>query len=315
VSDAGEPASRRVVETIPDVLTGERTDRVVAMLTGLSRGEVADLIAAGAVTVGGVCVTPRSRRVTAGEVLAVDVPGEAEGRPEPDAAVEFPVVYEDANVVVIDKPAGLVVHPGAGNERGTLVHGLLHRYPEIGDVGASERPGIVHRLDKGTSGLLVVARTAVAYDSLVAQLGDRSVERRYEALAWGTVEADSGLVDAPLGRGEHDPTRIAVSRRGKPARTRYTVHQRFSQPAAATSLECRLETGRTHQIRVHLAAIGHPVVGDDRYGGDRPAVVAMSRPFLHAAHLAFDDPVTGERRPFDSPLPDDLRRTLKGFRA
>ena len=248
-----------------------------------------------------------------GETVTVDVPPLDAGSLEPDPTVEFEVVHDDGDVVVVDKPAGLVVHPGSGHERATLVHGLLHRYPEIAGVGTAGRPGIVHRLDKGTSGLLVVARTSRAYDSLVAQLAGRSAERRYVALSWGTVEADAGMIDAPLGRGEQDPTRIAVSHRGKPARTRYAVSRRFSTPAPATLLECRLETGRTHQIRVHLAAIGHPVVGDDRYGGDRPAVLAVARPFLHAAHLAFDHPATGERLTFTSPLPADLERTLQHF--
>jgi len=208
-------------------------------------------------------------------------------------------------VIVVDKPAGVVVHPGAGQRSGTLVQGLLARFPELADVGDPARPGIVHRLDKGTSGLLVVARTPPAHASLVAQLASRAVDRRYLALVWGRMEAGRGVVDGPVGRSSADPTRMAVSARGRPARTRYEVVQRFREPIELTLVECRLETGRTHQIRVHLAAIEHPVVGDARYGRGRPPF-AMSRPFLHAARLAFDHPADGRRCQFHSPLPADL---------
>jgi 23S rRNA pseudouridine1911/1915/1917 synthase len=306
---------RTVTELIPEVMAGERVDRVVALLTGLSRNEVAELVSSGAVTLDGRPVAARSRRVAAGEALEVRLPDvdSATGGLVGEADVPVPVVYADADVIVVDKPAGLVVHPGAGNERGTMAAGLLARYPELAGVGDAARPGIVHRLDKGTSGLLVVARTPAAYESLVGQLSGREVERRYIALVWGSVAAESGLVDAPLGRGERDPTRMAVTAKGKEARTRYEVERRFDTPAAASLLLCRLETGRTHQIRAHLAAIGHPVVGDDRYGGKRPAVVAMPRPFLHATLLAFDHPTTGERLQFESPLPADLQAVLARF--
>jgi 23S rRNA pseudouridine1911/1915/1917 synthase len=301
---------RTVTETIPDVLAGERADRVVAMLTGLSRGEVAAMVDAGAVRVDGRPLTARSRRLAAGEVLEVVVPAGDEAALAADPGVGVPVVYADGDVIVVDKPAGLVVHPGAGNERGTMVHGLLALYPELAEVGEPDRPGIVHRLDKGTSGLLVVARSPDAYRALVAQLGGRSVERRYTALVWGAVDADAGLVDAPLARGERDPTRMTVTAGGKEARTRYEVVRRVTEPDAMTVLDCRLETGRTHQIRAHLAAIGHPVVGDDRYGGARPVVLGVGRPFLHARLLAFDHPRTGERMTFESPLPPDLAAVL-----
>jgi 23S rRNA pseudouridine1911/1915/1917 synthase len=186
------------------------------------------------------------------------------------------------------------------------VHGLLARFPELAEgPGDPARPGIVHRLDKGTSGLLAVALTPEAYASLVAQLQAHSVDRRYTVLVWDHIEADAGMVDAPVGRSTRDPTRMSVSRRGREARTRYRVRARDHQPAALTLVECQLETGRTHQIRVHLAAIGHPVVGDSRYGGSRPELPA-ARPFLHAGRLAFDHPVTGERLEWVSPLPEDL---------
>lgn len=301
-------------ETIPAALDGQRVDRVVAMLTGLPRAAVDELVAGGAVRIGRRTVTSRSRKLRAGEVVEVDVPELTEAPLcPPDPSVDVPVVYADEHVVVVDKPAGLVVHPGAGHTRGTLVQGLLARYPELAGVGDPARPGVVHRLDRGTSGLLVVARSPVAYASLVAQLAERRAERWYLALCWGELEAPAGLIDAPIGRSERDRTRMAVSATGREARTRYRVRQRFREPAAATLVECKLETGRTHQIRVHLAAVGHPVVGDDRYRGARPAI-PTDRPFLHACRLAFDHPVTGERLTFDSPLPPELDAVLATLR-
>jgi 23S rRNA pseudouridine1911/1915/1917 synthase len=312
-----------LTEVIPAALEGERVDRVVALLTGLPRSEVVKLVDQGAVRLGGRPVEVRSRRVQAGETLDVAMPPRpASTGPRPEADVDVPVVYADDEVIVVDKPAGLVVHPGAGHDRGTLVNGLMARFPDlaVGAVaaGAEDRPGIVHRLDKGTSGLLVVARTAVARESLVRQLASREAERRYAALVWGSVVADAGLVDAPLRRAEADPTRMAVRSSGKAARTRYTVERRFTSPVEATLLDCRLETGRTHQIRVHLAAIGHPVAGDPRYGrAPWPAGLprlAAGRVWLHARQLAFDHPVTAQRLTFTSPLPADLEAVLGALR-
>jgi 23S rRNA pseudouridine1911/1915/1917 synthase len=300
-----------VRETVPAALAGERVDRFVAMLTGLARAEVAGLVTAGGVRVGDRVVTTRSRRLAEGEVVEVDLPAPGDGpagpSPEPDVVV--PVVHADDQVIVVDKPPELVVHPGAGNAGGTLVAGLVARFPELAGVGEPERPGIVHRLDKGTSGLLVVARTAAAYDSLVDQLSSRTVDRRYLALVWGVPEPPTGLVDAPIGRSSRDPTRMTVSASGREARTRYEVLRTFTAPVEAALLECRLETGRTHQIRVHLAAIGHPIVGDPRYRGAR-ASFRCPRPFLHARSLAFTHPGTGARVTFESPLPADLESVL-----
>jgi len=303
-----------VKTVIPAALAGERVDRAVALLTGLARSEVAAMVEAGNVKLAGRPVKTRSRKVAEGDELEVQVPDPRTVSIAPDPSVAVPVVFADDDVIVADKPASLVVHPGAGHETGTLVHGLLATYPELAAVGDPARPGIVHRLDKGTSGLLVVARSPAAYQSLVDQLGDRSATREYITVVWDHVAADAGLVDAPLARSERDATRIAVSNQGREARTRYTVVARFDEPAPATQLTCRLETGRTHQIRVHLQAIGHPVVGDDRYGGHRPAVVAIDRPFLHAARLAFRHPTTGEAMAFESPLPADLVAVLARFR-
>jgi 23S rRNA pseudouridine1911/1915/1917 synthase len=302
-----------VREVVPRALDGQRLDRVVALVAGCSRAEAAALVDAGAVAVGGRAVTTRSHRVVEGDVLDVDVPpAPADDGPAPDPAVAVPVVYEDADLVVVDKPAGLVVHPGAGQPAGTLVHGLLARYPEIRTVGQADRPGIVHRLDKGTSGLLLVARSQPAYEALVAMLSARRVDRRYRALVWGEPDAPTGLVDAPIGRSTRDRTRMAVTVRGREARTGYEVVRAYHEPVDVTELRLRLETGRTHQIRVHLAAIGHPVVGDAGYGGARQSL-PLDRPFLHAEAVALDHPVTGAPLAFTSPLPADLAAVLAGL--
>ena len=297
-------------EEVPAALAGERLDRAVAMLTGRPRSEVAGLVASGAVKVAGRVAKTRSRRLREGELVEVDLPASTVGAEiEPDPSVEVPIVAFDAEVIVVDKPAGMVVHPGAGQVRGTMVQGLLARFPDLRAAGSApradpSRPGIVHRLDKGTSGLLVVARTADAYTSLVEQLAERQVERTYLSLVWGEVASERGLIDAPLGRASADPTRMAVVATGREARTGYEVVARYTSPSTMTLLSCRLETGRTHQIRAHLAAIGHPVAGDERYGG--APVAGLARPFLHAAHLAFLHPTTGLRQAFDAPLPADL---------
>lgn len=288
--------------TVPGSLGGERVDKAVALLTGLSRSDITQLVEAGAVQVNGRAVGSRSRRLAAGEVLEVEVTAPQDRSLVGDPSIEVPVVFEDDHILVVDKPAGLVVHPGAGNQGGTMVHGLLARCPELAGVGGDvERPGVVHRLDAGTSGLLVVARTEPAFRHLVAQLAARSVERRYRALVHGRVVAPAGLVDGPIGRDSREPTRHAVVAGGKEARTRYEVLDRDD---ATSLLACRLETGRTHQIRVHLAAIGHPVVGDVLYGGHLD--LGLGRPYLHAFRLAFDHPATGQRVTFDSPVPPDL---------
>ncbi len=290
---------------VPEALEGERVDRAVALLCGLTRAEASALVAAGGVQLDDAPVPTRSRRVEAGQWIDVQLPTGGAPVLAPDPGVEVPVIDADAAVIVVDKPPGLVVHPGAGHSTGTMVQGLLARFPELAGVGEPARPGIVHRLDAGTSGLLVVARTPEAYRSLVAQLAARTVDRRYLALVWGTVVAAEGLVDAPIGRSARQPTSMAVAAGGREARTRYRVLERFSLPVEATLLECRLETGRTHQVRVHLAAIGHPVVGDARYRGSRPTLPA-GRPFLHAYRLGFDHPGDGRRCRYESPLPADL---------
>ncbi|HEX5614150.1 MAG TPA: RluA family pseudouridine synthase [Acidimicrobiia bacterium] len=305
--DAAEPLD---AFPVPDALAGERVDRAVALVTGWSRADVQSLIELGAVLVDGRAVA-KSRRLEVGELVELLAAPEPVGPPGPEA-LEIAVVHDDADIVVVDKPAGLVVHPGAGHESGTLVNGLLARYPELAAVGDPLRPGLVHRLDRDTSGLLVVARSARAYDSLVAQLAARTVHRQYVTLVWGVPSAARGVVDAPIGRSSSRRTRMAVRTEGRAARTEYVVEEVFDDPTCAR-LACRLETGRTHQIRVHLAAIGHPVVGDAPYGGARPQL-SVGRPFLHAATLAFVHPATGVEVRFDAPLPRELAELLERLR-
>ena len=304
-------------EVIPAALAGERLDRVAAMLLGTSRAVAGGLVDAGGVRVDGQVVTQRSARLDEGSVLELDPLAEpVDDRPLAEGDVAVEVVYADDDVVVVDKPAGLVVHPGAGHRHGTLVSGLLARFPEIASVGDPERPGIVHRLDRGTSGLLAVARSAAAYEGLVAQLSGRSVDREYLALVRGRPDPAVGVVDAPIGRSRRAPTRMTVASDGRPARTRYELERAY-EPGPVGLLRCTLETGRTHQIRVHLLAIGHPVVGDDVYGDGRPdpePAAGLDRLFLHAAHLGFDHPTRGDHIAFDSPLPADLDAVLTRFR-
>ena len=302
------------VEVVPAALAGERLDRLVSLMTGRSRSAAAALVADGAVRVGGEVVTSGKHRLVEGDEVAIDADDDAGPRIVADPTVDVPVVHEDAAIYVIDKPAGLVVHPGAGHVTGTLVHGLVARDPTLAAVGEPDRPGIVHRLDRDTSGLLVVARTAEAHARLVRSLAAREVERIYLALVAGLPEADRGMVDAPVGRSAREPTRMAVSAKGKEARTRYTVEARWAR-SNVSLLRCRLETGRTHQIRVHLAAIGHPVVGDSTYATGRRPHVEVPRLFLHATHLGFDHPVDGTPLAFDSRLPDDLASVLGGLEA
>jgi 23S rRNA pseudouridine1911/1915/1917 synthase len=309
--DASE--DRIVEEEVPGVFHNERLDRIVAAMAGAIRSDAAGYVDAGRVRVNGTLIRSRSRKVREGDVVTISVPPLSDALVlVGDPSVVLDVVYEDADVIVINKPAGLVVHPGPGNRTGTMVHGLLARYPELGVLAVGdteERPGIVHRLDKGTSGLLMVGRNQEAVTNLISQLAARTVSRKYLTLAWGTFEANSGLIDAPVGRSDADPTRMTVSSTGRPARTRYTVEKSFTQPDPVTLVECRLETGRTHQIRVHLAAIGHPVVGDVRYGGSRNAVKSP-RPWLHARALSFMHPRTGEEMSFSAEVPAELLDVL-----
>jgi len=322
-----------------------RVDRAISTLTGLSRREAARLVEAGGVLLNGSVVVDRSRKVRSGERLqfatAILDAARASGQlqPQPGATADFTVVHVDDQVIVVDKPAGLVVHHGAGQRGLTLVDGLLELFPDLHDLEEAPdrrpcpgvhhqvgRPGIVHRLDKGTSGLLVVARTEAARRSLIEQFRTRRAGRKYLALVAGALTHERGVIDAPVGRSSRVATKMAVTPRGKSAHTSYRVIERFEgfdgRPSA-TLVEATLETGRTHQVRVHMAAIGHPVGGDDRYGERSRAAAIVSgaspplpsgRLFLHAFELSFDHPAGG-RSSWTSPLPSDLEAVLDASRS
>lgn len=302
--DAHDDATH--VVTLPPAAAGDRFDAALARaLPQYSRSRLRTWIDGGRVTLDGDPATP-TRRVRGGERVVVR--GEADPREAAFApeAIALAVVYEDDALLVLDKPAGLVVHPGSGNWAGTLANALLHHAPQLAGI---PRAGIVHRLDKDTSGLMVVAKTLTAQVALVRQMQARSVTREYTALALGDI-AKRGIVDAPIGRHPTRRTTMAVVGAGKPARTHYDVVERFG---VATLLRCRLETGRTHQIRVHLASLGHPLVGDPTYG--RKGGLAFARQALHAARLALVHPVTGSACQWDSPLPADFEGLLAALRA
>lgn len=287
---------------------GERLDLIVARRTGGSRTQAATHIATGRVTVDGR-VERASFRPEGGETVVVEIPVHP-GREVTPEQIPLRVVYEDADLVVVDKAAGMVVHPAPGNWTGTLVNALMGRGQGLAEGGGAERAGLVHRLDKETSGLLVVAKTDRAHASLSGQIAARTVKRRYVCLSWGHLDADRITVDKPLARDPNDRTRMAIRADGRSARTDFVRLARFD---SVDLLRAELHTGRTHQIRVHLASIGHPVVGDDTYGGGggrRLVDLPPKRHFLHAAWLVFTHPVTGERMDLRAPLPDDLRQSL-----
>jgi 23S rRNA pseudouridine1911/1915/1917 synthase len=310
-------AERELRTEIPPDLAGQRFDQILpGLFPGHSRSHLAGEVKAGRIRLDGREVPPRTR-VLGGEVVdwqRSDAPVLGD-RPE---AIDLAIVFEDDHLLVLDKPAGLVVHPGAGNPAGTLLNALLYRDPKLAQV---PRAGIVHRLDKDTSGLLVVARSLPAQTALVAMLAARDIHRRYVAVVNG-VPVAGGTVDAPLDRHPTDRLRRAVQEGGRPAITHYRVREKFR---AHASLQCELESGRTHQIRVHMAHAGWPLVGDPLYGrglklprAATPRLAEALRGFrrqaLHAEHLAFAHPVTGEALAFDAEPPQDLRDLLDALR-
>ncbi|MCS7255319.1 MAG: RluA family pseudouridine synthase [Thermomicrobium sp.] len=310
MSSRQQEAIRLVLE-ISEREHGERLDKLIASrVTGMSRSFVQQLMKRGEILVNGQPCKP-AQRVRFGDRLEVYLPPV---EPPSDLEPEYlpiPVIYEDDDIIVFDKPPGIVTHPAPGHERGTLVNALKAIRPDL-QVQPSHRPGIVHRLDKDTSGLLVVAKTEPARLALLEQWQSRSVVKRYTALVHGVVEPDSGTIDAPISRDPRDRTKMAVVAWGRPAITHFRVVERFS---CATLLDVTIETGRTHQIRVHCAFIGHPVVGDQQYGGNRSFCVPVPRQFLHARYLRFRHPTTGQVIELETPLPWDLRAVLERLRA
>ena len=289
---------------------GIRLDRFLAtQIVALSRTQLQRLIDDGFVQVDG-CAAKTSQKTEAGQRVTVMLP--ESGAPSITAEnMEIPVIYEDEHIIVVDKPAGMVVHPGHGAPAGTLVNGLLARYPELSAFEDSDRPGIVHRLDKDTSGVMVVARTPWARQNLQAQFAARTVHKRYWALIHGHLETAQALIDASIGRSRQRPTQMAIGGRAdRPARTAYTVLERF---ALFSLVEARPITGRTHQIRLHFAALGHPIAGDQSYGLQDEAI-GLARQFLHAHALRLVLPGSTVEREFESPLAPDLQQVLDGLR-
>jgi len=291
---------------VPTDLAGSRADKVIAASLGLSRGEARSIVDAGDATVDDRQVKA-SEKLGEGVVLAVVVPV-LDTALVPDPDVPFSVVYEDESLAVIDKPVGVVVHPGSGRSQGTLANGLLARYPEIQGVGQQERWGIVHRLDRDTSGLLVIARTNDAYEALTAMLKEHTIDRRYLAGVQGSFTNTTGTVDAPIGRDPYNRTRMYVAKDGREARTHYRRIAGWDLRDVSL-LSVTLETGRTHQIRVHMRAIDHPIIGDGAYG--RAGVVGdPGRPWLHARQLTFTHPISGDSVDEVSNIPQDLSDSL-----
>jgi 23S rRNA pseudouridine1911/1915/1917 synthase len=304
----GRPLNRLKVSRrlqVPPTAVGERLDRFLGSLPEVgSRAEAERLLAAGAVRVNGELL-PKSHRLQGGELLEIEVPEQAGTELEPEER-ELRIAYEDDHLLVVDKPAGLVVHPSAGHGRGTLVNALLERGIAGGDV--ADRPGIVHRLDRETSGLLVVARSQEAYERLQKLVRERELDRRYIALVRGRPRSRTGRIEAPIGRDRHDPLRHSLDTdTPREAITHFEVMELLPEHAL---LSVRLETGRTHQIRVHLQAIELPVVGDPVYGVPDSQ---LRRQFLHANRLSFQHPLTGEEVDVESPLPDELQAALERF--
>jgi 23S rRNA pseudouridine1911/1915/1917 synthase len=315
MADVAQAGAEVRTVTVPPDARPTRVDRVVADLTGLSRSHVQKLISDGRLTAAGVPLKANAI-VEAGTTLRLEIPPPADPTPRPEPDIEVRVVYEDEDLLIVDKPAGLVVHPAPGHADGTLVNALLGREgPEgFGGIAGVRRPGIVHRLDRDTSGLLMVARDDAAQASLMAQLKARRVKKTYLALVQGSVSAAVGRIEAPIGRDPRHRVRMAVVADGRPATTGYRVRERFD---GWTLLELDLVTGRTHQIRVHLDAIGHPVAGDPLYGTgtSRRGPDGLGRLFLHAWRLELTSPSEARLIRAEAPLPPELEAVLERLRA
>lgn len=307
-------AGEIITGTLPG---GVRLDKALAEASGLSRERVKALMAEGRVTVSGKPVAAASVKANEGQPFAISVPPVADAVARPEA-IPLVIAYEDAHLIVIDKPAGMVVHPAAGNPDGTLVNALLHHCQgQLSGIGGVARPGIVHRIDKDTSGLLVVAKTTLAHEGLARQFADHSIDRLYLAVCAGHPSPAEGTIEGRIGRSDANRKKMAIlhekSPRGKHAVTHYRTLRRLDECAL---IECRLETGRTHQVRVHCASIGHPLVGDPVYGRTpralRPTLerIGFARQALHAATLGFAHPITGEKVEFHAELPADMQELI-----
>ena len=305
--------------TVPEDSDGVRLDRFLAsVVADRSRSQLQRLISDQAVRVDGR-LAKSNHLVKAGQTVVLEVPEPVEATPQAEE-LPLPILYQDRDVIVVDKPAGMVVHPAAGHASGTLVNALLHHVDDLSGIGGEKRPGIVHRLDRGTSGLMVIAKNDAAHEELSRQFHDREVEKEYVALVWGVVQAGR-RIDAPIGRDPANRKKMSArARRSREAVTRIVRTEHLNP--AVTLAQIAIHTGRTHQIRVHLSAIGHPIVGDPLYGGvhrrvpgDVRAVTHLQRPFLHAAKLAFKHPADGRRMEFTSELPEDLQQVLDELRS
>ena len=297
-----------VTYTIEEQQAGERIDKAVSSLqTEWSRTQIGNWVSEGVLTVNGEVVKPKYK-VKTGDVIEITVP-EVEELEIVAEDLNLEIVYEDADVLVVNKPKGMVVHPAPGHTTGTLVNGLMHHCTDLSGINGVMRPGIVHRIDKDTSGLLMVAKNDMAHESLVNQLVAKTVTRKYTALVHGHIAHDKGTIDAPIGRDTKDRQKQAVVDGGKHAVTHFQVVERFGD---YTLVECRLETGRTHQIRVHMNYIGFPLVGDPKYGPRK--TIDFGGQVLHAGILGFDHPRTGEYLEFSSPLPEDFEQLLATLR-
>jgi 23S rRNA pseudouridine1911/1915/1917 synthase len=305
--------------SVPDDGESIRLDRfLVSVLAEQSRSRIQRLIKEGHVQVAGR-PAKANQPVKAGQQVSIEVPEPIDPVPRPEE-LPLPIVYQDRDVIVVDKPAGMVVHPAAGHASGTLVNALLHHIDDLSGIGGEKRPGIVHRLDRGTSGLMVVAKHDTAHEELARQFRDREVEKEYDALVWGEVQAGR-RIDAPIGRDPVNRKKMSArARRSREAVTRIVRAEHLGR--TLTLARIAIQTGRTHQIRVHLSAIGHPIVGDSLYGGvhrrvpgDLRAVARLDRPFLHAARLVFKHPGDLRRMEFSSALPADLQHVIDELRG
>ena len=296
--------------TVEDHEAGVRIDAYLRAHTELSRSRIAALMQEGALTVDGQTQTKPAAKTESGQVLRLTVP---QARPVDIAAQDIPldILYQDSDVVVVNKPCGMVVHPAAGNASGTLVNALLHHVRDLSGIGGEMRPGIVHRLDKDTSGLILIAKNDRAHIALSEQFKQRSMEKHYRAVAFGHFAQEHGLIDAPIARHPVDRKKMAVVPDGKPSRTEWTVIEPLK---GATFLDVHLLTGRTHQIRVHMQSIGHPLLGDSIYAPNLKTSVRIPRLMLHAYSLAFTHPATGERMTLSAPLPQTFVATLEKLR-